>query len=241
MKQNIKGYLKNKINNVVKKHFGMITHVETDDPIVSITFDDGPDPIYTPKVLSILRKYEAKATFFMVGEGAQKYPDIVEQIVREGHAIGNHSWSHLALPFIPLKDQWSEIRKCHRALRRYDQKIFRPPYGLNNNKSNMGAILWGYKVVGWSLSSEDWYEADSAMIINRLVQGIKPGAIILLHDRLFDQRAPKKGRNLSQEPIIDRGPMLLALRALLERMRGRIQFVTIPVLLSRGRPYREAL
>jgi peptidoglycan-N-acetylglucosamine deacetylase len=235
------------INKIIKKGFdivapnltAVITRVMTDDPVASLTFDDGPDPVYTPKVLDALSKYDARATFFMVGEAAHSHPDIVERVAREGHIIGNHSWNHFAFPLIPLAEQWNQIRKCQRVLKPYGQRLFRPPYGLNNNSSNIAVFLKGYKVIGWSLSSEDWCEANPDAMTNSLAKNIKPGSIILLHDRIFDNGKPEKGPTLSRGALIDREPMLSALKGLLERLKGNIQFVTIPVLLRNGRPFRE--
>lgn len=220
---------------------GIITSVITEKPIASLTFDDGPDPVYTPKVLDLLKSYEARATFFMVGEGAHSYEDIVKQVARDGHAIGNHSWNHFAFPLIPAVERWEQIRKCQRVLKPYGLQLFRPPYGMNNNRSNIGAFLQGYKVIGWSLDSKDWCETNSKVMMNSIVKNIKPGSIILLHDRIFDGGKCKKGPKVTQEAVIDREPMLSALEGLLERLKGNIQFVTIPVLLSNGRPLRERL
>ena len=218
---------------------GVITRVMTADPVCSLTFDDGPDPVWTPKVLEILREYRARATFFMVGEGAVIYPDIVERVARDGHAIGNHSWSHLAFPLIPLVEQWKQIRKCQSVIMPYGQRLFRPPYGMNNTKSNMLAFLQGFKTIGWSFSPEDWCEVSSKVIEKRIVKNIKAGSIFLLHDRLFDKGKPIKGPKNVREALIDREPMLFALNEVLRKLKGKIQFVTIPELLSRGRPQRE--
>jgi peptidoglycan-N-acetylglucosamine deacetylase len=220
---------------------GAITRVVTQKPIVSLTFDDGPDPVYTPKVLDLLKNYDAHATFFMVGEGAECYPDIVKQVARDGHAIGNHSWNHLAFPTIPAVDRWKQIRQCQQALKPYGLPLFRPPYGLNNNRSNIGAFLQGYKVIGWSLDSNDWYETDPTLIVDNLANAITPGSIILLHDRIFERRGDINGPVLTQKTVYDREPMLYALAGLLERLNGKTQFVTIPVLLLNGRPLRETV
>ncbi len=131
---------------------GIIYRVMTKDPVASLTFDDGPDPVYTPKVLDILKEYDALATFFMVGARAHNYPGIVERIDREGHAIGNHSWNHLAFPMIPSVARWKQIRKCQLAIKPYGERLFRPPYGLNSRISRIEVMLQRYKIIGWSLS-----------------------------------------------------------------------------------------
>jgi peptidoglycan-N-acetylglucosamine deacetylase len=217
---------------------GSITHVATDKRIASLTFDDGPHPVYTPMLLEILKKYDAHATFFMSGEGAHNHPDIVKKVASAGHAIGNHSWNHHAFTLLTMFECWEQIRKCKKVLKPYGLPLFRPPYGLNNNKSNMVVFLQGYKVVGWSIDSKDWCEPNSEKIENNLLTNIKPGSIILFHDRIFDGGKPQKGPIINQEVITDREPMLFALKGLLERIKTSIQFVTIPVLLRNGCPIR---
>jgi len=171
------------LGSCLRKVAGAITNVVTEAPVASLTFDDGPDPVCTPKVLDILKQYDVRATFFMVGEGAQNYPDIVKQVAIDGHAIGNHSWNHLAFPLISLAERWGQIRKCRQALAPYGERLFRPPYGMSDKKSNIEMLLQGYEVIGWSFSSEDWCEKNSKVISNNLANNIKPGDIVLLHDR----------------------------------------------------------
>jgi peptidoglycan/xylan/chitin deacetylase (PgdA/CDA1 family) len=218
---------------------GTITGVLTEDPIASLTFDDGPDPFYSFKVLEILRKYEAHATFFMVGEAACSYPYIVSQIAREGHAIGNHSWDHLAFPFITFLERLDQIRRCHRVLKPHGQRLFRPPYGMINKKASIEVLLQGYKVIGWSFSTEDWCETNTGVMVDSLLKNIRRGSIILLHDRLFDGGKPKRGPMHNQEAVVDREPMLFVLNKVLKAVNGNIQFVTIPTLLRRGQALRE--
>jgi peptidoglycan-N-acetylglucosamine deacetylase len=231
--------LRTALGGVAQRATGALTRVITEKPIASLTFDDGPDPFYTPQVLKLLHEYDARATFFMVGEGAHRYPDIVKQVASAGHAIGNHSWSHYAFPLISAAKRWSEIRQCHRVLKPYGLRLFRPPYGMNNNRSNIGAFLQGYKVIGWSVQSHDWRETNSTFMMDNIVKSIKPGSIILFHDRIFDRGKPTIGPKPTEEAAIDRESMLSALTGVLERLKGTTQFVTVPVLLRNGRPMRE--
>ena len=236
-----KKYLKPLLDVAERNLTGIITHVMTDDPIVSLTFDDGPDPIYTPKVLDVLEKYDTRATFFMVGEAAHRHPYIVERVARDGHIIGNHSWNHYAFPYISSVERWKQLRKCQQAINPYGLRLFRPPYGLNNKMSSIELLLQGYKVIGWSLDSQDWFETNSKLMMDNFVENISPGSIILMHDQIFDRGKPVNGPKQIQDAEIDRGSMLIALRELLERMNANINFVTIPVLLQHGRPHRDAL
>jgi peptidoglycan-N-acetylglucosamine deacetylase len=212
--------------------------VKTENPVASLTFDDGPDPVYTPKVLDILKKYDARATFFMVGEAAYRYRDIVKCVAMDGHAIGNHSWNHHAFPLLSFRDRWEQINRCQRALEPYGQRLFRPPYGMSNKSCNLEIFLHGYRVIGWSLSSDDWCECNPGKIVNNVVNNIKAGSVVLLHDRLYDEGKPEKGPSNGQESVIDRESMLIALRELLDRLKDKYKFVTIPELLQCGRAER---
>lgn len=236
-------------NRIVKKVLdicarnmtGSITNVATEKHIASITFDDGPDPVYTLKVLELLKKYDAQATFFMTGRCVQSHPEIVKRVAKEGHAIGNHSWDHYAFNIIALKEHWEQIKKCHNALKPYGLRLFRPPYGLTSCKSDVMLFFQGYKTVGWSIDSMDWREPDSKIMEQNLLESIKPGSIILFHDRIYDGGNPERGPIISQEAVTDREPMLRALDGILNRLNKKIQFVTLPVLLRNGRPLRDAM
>ena len=136
--------LRKAVAGVVRNIAGTITHVITEEPVVALTFDDGPHPVYTPQLLRILEKCRAYATLFMVGQAASEYPDLVRQVAKAGHAIGNHTWSHLALPSIKRKDRWKQLRACKRALAPYGNRFFRPPYGEQSPGSHFDAFCLGY-------------------------------------------------------------------------------------------------
>lgn len=206
-----------------------ITHVETHDSIAALTFDDGPHPVYTPRVLSILEKYGARATFFMVGEFAIRYPDIVRMVARAGHVIGNHSWSHRDLTssrsrIQRLKQLWA----CARATAPYCKRLFRPPYGAHNSQTRFDALIFGYKVILWNVSAQDWVPQESEEIAHKMISRITPGSIFLLHDNIC--------RGNVSEIQYDRAPMLDGLEIALNVLKGRIHFITIPELLRSGRP-----
>ena len=206
-----------------------ITHVETSDPVAALTFDDGPHPVYTPRILNILEKHGARATFFMVGEAASRYPEIVRMVARAGHVIGNHSWNHPDLPSIRsrlrrLKQMWA----CARATAPYCKRLFRPPYGSQNGQIRFDALIFGYKVILWSVSAQDWIPQGSEEIAQKMIDRVKPGSIFLLHDAIC-------GSNLPETPW-DRGPMLDGLEMALTVLKRQIRFVTVSELLRAGRP-----
>ena len=127
------------VGNIV----GTITHVKTEEAVVALTFDDGPHPEFTPRLLEILEKHHARATFFLVGESAKKYPELVKRIAKAGHSIGNHSWDHPSFPLITGRDRRWQLRACEEAIAPYGQKLFRPPFGNQTIASRLDAFLFG--------------------------------------------------------------------------------------------------
>jgi len=205
---------------------GTITSIVTSDPIAALTFDDGPHPEYTPLLLNILQRHEASATFFMVGEAARRYPQLVQQVAQAGHTIGNHSWDHPFFPSLPSHERQKQIRACEQALAPCGQRLFRPPYGGENLASHLDVVSLDYQIVAWSLDAEDWLERDPGWMADRLERGIQPGSIVLLHDAICRSQQPI--------PQYNREPMLEALTLFLEKLDGRFSFVSIPELLRHG-------
>ena len=206
-----------------------ITHVRTGEPLVALTFDDGPHPQFTPLLLDLLAQYEAKATFFMVGKEAEKYPEVVQQVINQGHAIGNHSWSHPSFVELRSLAEWKvEVRQCEQVLNLNGLRLFRPPYGHQNMKSRLALFFLRYKVVGWSVEAQDWVAQTPGEMADRLIQQIKSGSIVLLHDAIY--------RSRMTEPQYDRQPMLEALKIVLDTVSQQYRFVTLPTLLKNGRP-----
>ncbi len=222
----------------VRKVLGSLSRVVTSEPVLSLTFDDGPDPDSTPPVLEILERYQARGTFFLVGQAAAAHPDLVKRIASGGHAIGSHSWDHRAFPGLSSRERQRQLRACERTLQPYGSRLVRPPYGEQTIMSRLEAFAMGYEVVGWSLNSGDWHEPSSAVISKYLLEMIEPGAIVLLHDTLYDKGMPAHGTDSAHQSWTDRGAMLSALEIVLDRLRGRYRFVTIPELLHVGRPRR---
>ncbi|MBI3812639.1 MAG: glycosyltransferase [Nitrospirae bacterium] len=222
--------LRRPFETVVCRVMGTITHVESQEPVVALTFDDGPHPEFTPRLLDILKRHGARATFFMVGERAKKYPNLVKRVAEAGHVIGNHSWDHASFPLLSGRERREQIRACARALAPYGQKLFRPPYGHQSLSSRLDALWLGNRVIAWSVSAEDWLGHDADLIVQRLADQMRPGNIILLHDALHA---------FSDQKFITREPTLQAVEMLLERFGGRFRFVSVPELLRFGRPQRR--
>jgi peptidoglycan/xylan/chitin deacetylase (PgdA/CDA1 family) len=219
---------------------GTITHVITDARAVAITFDDGPDPRTTPRVLEVLEDFGARATFFMVGESAARAPALVREVAAAGHAIGNHSWSHPPFPAISGRERRRQLRDCATALAPHGLKLFRPPYGKQNLASRLDALALGYRVVTWNVNPRDYQEADRGVLATKLLGGIRPGSIVLLHDRVFQSEGSSPPNAPPQVGPIheNREEMLAALRQVLGRLAAEFRFVTVPELLHLGRPVR---
>jgi peptidoglycan/xylan/chitin deacetylase (PgdA/CDA1 family) len=209
---------------------GTVTRVNTNAGVAALTFDDGPDPEYTPRLLDTLKKYQVRATFFMIGQAAKAHPQVVKLVAQAGHAIGNHSWDHPSFPLISGRERRTQIRACAQALAPYGQRLFRPPYAEQNIESRIDASLLGYKVVMFDAWSDDWCGGDPETIAGQLAQRLRPGGVIVLHDRLNDAL---------DRSYFNREPMLKALEIFLNRVGHRFRFLTIPELLRYGRPHKE--
>ena len=218
---------------------GTITHVESAEPVAALTFDDGPHPTYTPRLLDVLGRFQARATFFMVGEAAHAYAALVEQVAHRGHAIGNHSWDHRSFPLISRRQRREQVRACAKALAPHGRRLFRPPYGEQSWASRFDLWWLGYQVVAWNLDVGDWWNPDARTMAEAVAKRIRPGSVVVFHDAIFDGGKPTWGPGLPREALVDRGPMLAAVTALLERLTPEFRFVTIPELLQSGRPRRQ--
>lgn len=155
-------------------------------PGVAITFDDGPDPLYTPQLLKILREQQVKASFFLVGKRAQAYPELVKEIEREGHLIGSHGFSHTHSWLLSPYKTWQNLNRGIEVLAEilgHEPELIRPPWGASNLTMFIWSKLKGKRLVCWSISGRDWEKGRSpSSIINALLPKTCEGTIILLHD-----------------------------------------------------------
>ncbi|MGB0166049.1 MAG: polysaccharide deacetylase family protein [Luteibaculum sp.] len=147
---------------------------------IYLTFDDGPIPEVTPWVLGLLKRYNAKATFFCIGENVDRHPHIYKQIIEEGHAVGNHTQKHLKGWATGNKDFYRDILECSN---RVESNLFRPPYG-KITQGQLRHLKKRFCVVMWSVLSKDYDEKLSpiACLENSLACG--PGDIIVFHDSI---------------------------------------------------------
>lgn len=156
-----------------------------DRAAVAVTFDDGPHAMYTPQVLDVLAKYNAKATFFCLGEQAERNKEIVARAVREGHEIANHTMTHPQAPKVSAEQLQQEVGENNKLLEEITgQKVqfFRPPYGYFNADYFKACQERNLTVVLWTIVPKDWEQPPAEVIAQRVISEIQPGSIVLLHD-----------------------------------------------------------
>jgi peptidoglycan/xylan/chitin deacetylase (PgdA/CDA1 family) len=162
------------------------TSAPVSGPFIAITFDDGPVPANTPRLLDMLAARGIKATFFVVGRNVQAYPNIVRRIIADGHEIANHTWTHPWLNKMSDQGVRSELQRSHEALTAMTgvaPRMYRPPYGgITARQKQWIMSEFGYPTILWSVDPEDWRTRSATMTHNRIVSQTKPGAIILVHD-----------------------------------------------------------
>lgn len=200
-------------------------HGDSSQNKIALTFDDGPQSVYTPQILDILKKYNIKATFFLIGKNIEAFPELAKRIKGEGHLIGNHTYSHPDLRLQTRNQIKQQILKAEKAiidatgLKPY---LFRPPYGFASNRVLQEAENSGYTIIEWSVSGLNGrQDAPFDKIVRRVVDKTQNGSIMLLHD----------GNRLSNKT--DRSQIVKALPIIIETLLKKgYQFVTIDELLS---------
>lgn len=222
----------------IKKNSAPITHVVTSKPLVALTFDDGPDPVYTSILLKLFQKYQAQATFFMVGEAALKYKWLLAETFNDGHDIGNHTMDHLSMRSLDRLSRWNQIRRCQKALSPYGKSYFRPPYGEQSGWSDLDAAILGYKTIGWNLDVDDWCNSDLQSMAATIRTKIAKGSILLFHDTIHDKGNPKH-KKVDQPANLKRDATVQLVELLLREFSGHFQFVTISEMLKNGKAQRE--
>lgn len=191
---------------------------------VALTFDDGPNPNYTPRILDILKEYNVKATFFVTGRQVDKYPEIARRIVEEGHVIGNHGANHHEMKIYSRRNIQSEIKSCQESIYNatgVNTALFRPPYGMFNGNVIREMKATNHSLIQWSVSPRDWSLPKPEKIIRRVAAKAKDGSIILMHDShpFYEKK--------SRQPTID------ALPGVIETLKRQgFELVTVSELLG---------
>jgi peptidoglycan/xylan/chitin deacetylase (PgdA/CDA1 family) len=162
-----------------------IRRVDTDERIVALTFDDGPNPPHTNQILGVLDRYQVRATFFVIGRNVEKHPEIARLVLLRGHELGNHSYSHTRMIFKSPSFVRSEVEKTDRLLSELGvtQRIhFRPPYGRKMLVLPYVIARMHKKNIMWDVDSTDYEVFDPETIVRHALRCVRPGSIILLHD-----------------------------------------------------------
>ncbi|MHA6250902.1 polysaccharide deacetylase family protein [Oceanobacillus sp. CAU 1775] len=189
---------------------------------IALTFDDGPDPRFTPQILDILNTYQAKATFFLLGARAAVHSDIVRRINAEGHAIGNHTYWHPNLTEESIERARWEITTAEEAIEQivgYRPRLFRPPYGALNREIVELSEQLGNAVILWNVDSLDWTQPGADMISDIIMANTAPGSIILMHD--------------GGDWTLDLSGTVNSLHDFIPRLQAEgMKFVTVPELIG---------
>lgn len=196
---------------------------------LALTYDDGPNPARTPDLLDLLARYDARATFFLIGRWAEREPALIRETVAAGHAIGNHTFSHPTMPAHGARAIREELRRCRDAVEASGERLstiggaalMRPPYGRRRPGTLRTLREEGYVPVMWSVTGYDWRRTTTARAITRRCLRATDGDIVLLHD------------GSDAEPARDTGRTIDATAALLERLSAEgYRFVTVPELVT---------
>jgi len=216
-------FLPNRLHKALIEPPQPVCGIATRQRVVALTYDDGPHPVYTPRIMSILARYHARATFFMIGSRMARWPEIVKQAARQGDIIANHTYTHPNnLENLPrhriMRELASDQRLIHTLVGR-TYPLFRPPKGLLNRELALTAHMEGYTVILWSVSAYHHEARTPELMARRVLDRIRPGAIVLMHDG----RYPMRWRDVQATPLI------------IEELRQRgYRFVTVPELLRMG-------
>lgn len=189
---------------------------------IALTFDDVPDPRFTPQILDILKQKNVHATFFVVGSRARKHPGLVKRMQSEGHAIGNHSYNHALFGKLSLPEFTSQIERTNQVISSITgirPRLIRPPYGDINEEQLKWARQHNYKVVNWNVDSLDWKGLGKEEVKRNILSASGPGAIVLQH------AGGGTGSDLSGT--------IEALPEVIDELRAKgYSFVTLPEMLQ---------
>jgi peptidoglycan-N-acetylglucosamine deacetylase len=187
---------------------------------VALTFDDGPDPTYTPQVLDVLDRLGVKATFFMCGLAAERFPQLVREVAREGHTIGGHTWHHIGVRGMSIATWEAEVLRTHRLLEDLTGRpvrYFRPPWCEYDPATIERLRAHDLVPILFSASGRDWETTDHTAVADSVSEGLQPGAIVLLHDACGDLLTPGAGPPAGT--ITERAATVEALPLVVERIR----------------------
>src|SRR5438552_1792006 len=195
---------------------------------LALTFDDGPNDPHTLRLLDVLAKYDIRATFFLIGKFVDERPDIVREIARAGHVIGNHTYSHRNLIFASADQVRKEIADCERAINDAigeHSNLFRPPFGGRTPSALRTVRQCGLEPVMWSVTCYEWKERTPEQVVSHAVRQVRGGDIILLHDGAHNVMGGARAHTVE------------AAERLIQRYHGKgFRFVTVPQMMVLPQP-----
>lgn len=200
---------------------GMIHMGPSQKKVIALTFDDGPEDLYTPQILDILQEKNVKATFFVLGQQVKAFPGMLKRIQAEGHAIGNHTWDHPDVTTLTEEQLIQTVQSTGEEIEKvlgYQTNLFRPPYGSINDQQIHALNRLGYRSIAWTIDTLDWDRTPADEILYKVEVGKVPGGIVLMHN--FKNPGKLDGAVEALPQMID------SLRA-----QG-YEFVTVPELLG---------
>ena len=209
-----------------------ICRVPGAERMIALTYDDGPNPRHTERLMEILDRHGAKATFLLIGRWAEREPDLVRSLDREGHALGNHTWSHPTMPLRSAAAIREEMRRCREAVEGAGvsfatvdgEELMRPPYGRRRPGTMRAVREAGYVPLLWSITCFDWRRTATVDKLVRRGCRARDGDVILLHD------------GADTAPDADRSTSVAATDEILRRLTDQgYRFVTVPELVGAGR------
>ncbi|GAB6158849.1 hypothetical protein JCM39194_20490 [Desulfotomaculum varum] len=192
---------------------------DTGDKIVALTFDDGPDPRYTVPMLDTLKRYHTPATFFMVGNNVKAHPDIAKRIVAEGHEVGNHTMTHPNLTDLSPDEAYIELATAQQTIigvTGIAPVFFRSPKGLTTGYVEQAAASLGMQEILWSVTIENRSATTPQEMAQRVLNKVKPGYIILLHDGRLDRSKTVEALPLLLKGLQEKGYRVVTLSQLLQ-------------------------
>lgn len=226
------GFIQKEAYIVLPKPFEVVRYGKPKNKEVALTFDDGPDPAYTPQILDILDKNHIKATFFIVGENAELHPELINRMYKEGHEIGSHTFTH---PDIATTTPWQTKMELNANQRLFEEitghsmNLFRPPYVADAEPSTRSELLpilraqdMGYTMVGELIDPNDWQRPSSNEIVKRVMDQLPNGNVILLHDAGGDRSNTVKALPIIINELKKRGYTFTTIAQLIGKTNSQI-------------------
>ncbi|MEH7098413.1 polysaccharide deacetylase family protein [Neobacillus vireti] len=226
------GLIQDETYTKLPKPFEVVRYGKPKMKEMVLTFDDGPDPVYTPQILDILNKYHIKGSFFMVGKNALQHPELVKRIYSEGHEIGSHTFSHpnvASTTPLQTKLELNANQRLVQEITGHSMTLFRPPYVADAEPTTTNELLpiiraqdMGYTMVGELIDTDDWQRPSSNQIVKRVLEQLPEGNVILFHDSGGDRSNTVKALPIIIKELKKRGYSFTTIGHLIEKKDSQI-------------------